>query len=249
MGKIIAIGGGENGRPGFEYETEAIDKEIIRLTGKENCNILFIPTASSDSDGYISCMRNIFEKKLNCNMTTLELTKNDYSEFDLREIILNTDAIYVGGGNTQKMIAIWEEKGVDKILHEAYNKGIVLSGLSAGSICWFKYGNSDSLKFEDGSTELIKVKGLNLINALHCPHYNKEMNRKESLKEMMKITDTVAIALDNCTALEIVDDEYRIISSDSLARAYKTYWKDGIYHEEVIEEKDEFLSIDTLLNI
>lgn len=249
MGKIIAIGGGENGRPGYEYETELIDKEIIRLTGKDKCNVLFIPTASNDSDGYTACMNNIFENKLGCSMTTLELTKKDYSNSDLREMILNTDAIYVGGGNTQKMITIWKEKGIDKLLHEAYENGVVLSGLSAGSICWFKYGDSDSLKFEDGSTELIRVEGINLINALHCPHYNTEINRKESLKEIMKTTDTVAIALDNCAALEIVDDKYRIITSNNEANGYRTYWKDGIYHEEVIEKTDEFVNIDKLLNI
>lgn len=249
MGKIIAIGGGENGRPGFDYETEEIDKEIIRLTGKEICNVLFIPTASLDSDKYVTCMRNIFEQKLKCSMTTLELTKRNYLEAELRDVILSADAIYVGGGNTQNMISIWEEKGVDKILHEAYDKGIVLAGLSAGSICWFKYGNSDSLKFEDGSTKLIKVKGINLINALNCPHYNIEENRKESLKEMMKETELVAIALDNCAALEIVDDKYRIITSNAIAKAYKTYWKDGIYYEEIIKKDESFVNIDTLLKI
>lgn len=248
MGKIVAIGGGENGRPGYEYETAQIDEEIIRLTGKTSPVVLFIPTASSDSEGYIQCMRSIFEDRFGCKLTTLELAQKKYTLKEIENTVFSSDIVYVGGGNTKFMIEKWKECNLDNVLKEAHNKGVVLSGVSAGSICWFKYENSDSLRFEDGSTQMIKVEGLNIINALHCPHYDKEENRKESLKQMMKETkDVVGIALDNCAALEVVDNKYRIISSKDSANGYKVYWRDSQYHEDLIEKDTDYKGIIELL--
>lgn len=235
MRKIVAIGGGEIGRPGFPVETTAIDKEIIKLSGRKNPRLLFIPTASSDSEGYRKTVEAHFGR-LGCKIDALNLLKDKLSKKEIEKKILGSDIIYVGGGNTLKMMKIWRKSGIDKILLKAHKKGVVMSGLSAGSICWFKYGNSDSRKFSNPEAGLIKVRGLGLIEALHCPHYNVEKFRKSDLKEMMKKTSGVAIALDNCCAIEIVDDSYRIISSKKGANGYKVYWKAGKYHEEMIKK-------------
>src|SRR5690606_6160908 len=113
----------------------------------------------------------------------------------------SSDIIYVGGGNTLKMMTIWRRMGVDTLLKKAYRKGIILSGVSAGAICWFSYGNSDSRKFTSRSSQLIKVRGLELIPALFCPHYDVEKHRQNDLRKMMmKTPKIVAIALDNCCA-------------------------------------------------
>lgn len=247
MKKIIAIGGGEIGRPGFPVETTVIDKEIIKLTAKKNPKLLFIPTASSDSDGYIKTVEKHFGQKLKCKIDILYLIKEQLSKREIKEKILKSDIIYVGGGNTLKMMKIWKKIGIDQILIKAYEKGIVMSGLSAGSICWFKYGNSDSKKFSDPEAGLLKVKGLGIINALHCPHYNVESYREPNLKKMMKNTPGVAIAIDNCCALEIIDDKYRIIDSKSTANAYKVYWKTGKYHKEVIKKEKIFKPLREIL--
>lgn len=247
MLKIVAIGGGEIGRPGFPIETTQIDKEIIRLTGKNKPRLLFIPTASSDSETYYEVVQKYFGKKLGCKVDVLYLTKQKLSKKVLQQKILNTDIIYVGGGNTLKMMNIWRRLGVDKLIKQASRKGIVLSGVSAGSICWFKNGCSDSRKFTSGSTKAIKVAGLELINALHCPHYDFEKNRKNDLKNIMKKTTGVAIALDNCCAIEIVDKNYRILCSKKNAKAYKCYWKNGTYHEEEIPKQSDFSSHKELL--
>ncbi len=247
MKKIIAIGGGEIGRPGFPVETTAIDKEIIKLTGKKNPKLLFIPTASSDSEGYYKTVEKHFGKKLGCKVDVLYLIKEKLSKKEIRDRILKSDIIYVGGGNTLKMMKIWKKTVVDKILIKAYEKGIVMSGLSAGSICWFKYGNSDSKKFADPNADLIKVKGLGLINALHCPHYNIEAYREPDLKKMMQKTSGIAIAMDNCCALEVINDEYRIIASKSTANAYRVYWKAGKYYKEVIIKEKKLKSLKELL--
>ena len=145
-------------------------------------------------------------------------------------------------------MTIWRKLGVDKILKKAYKNAIILSGLSAGSICWFKYGNSDSRKFTSGSKRLIKVVGLNLIEALHCPHYDTEVHRQDDFKRMMKTTSKiVAIAIENCCAIEIIDDKFRILKSKPNAKAYKIYWKNGEYHKEEIEYEKKFNNLDILL--
>ncbi|MCK5061315.1 Type 1 glutamine amidotransferase-like domain-containing protein [Candidatus Parcubacteria bacterium] len=252
MGKIIALGGGEIGKlhenGGFyPVETTPIDKEIIIQTGKKNPKLLFIPTASSDFKGYFEVVKKHFSK-LGCKIDVLYLIKEKLSKKQIEDKILSTDIIYVGGGNTLKMMTLWRKLGVDKILKKAHKRGIVLSGLSAGSICWFKCGNSDSRKFTSGSNQLIKVTDLGLIEALHCPHYDTEAHRQKDLKRMMKTTSKiVSIAIENCCAIEIIDNNYRILKSKPDAKAYKIYWKQGKYFKEEIPSKKEFENLNDLL--
>lgn len=249
MGKIIAIGGGEIGRPkedgGGHYpiETASIDTEILRLTGKKDPTLLFIPTASYDSQGYYQVVKSHFTKLGFSLVTPLYLSDKTLTKRQIEKMILSHDAIYVGGGNTLRMMSAWRKMGVDSILKRAHEQGIVMSGLSAGSICWFSYGNSDSRKFTSGSNKLIKITGLGLIDALHCPHYDAEPERQADLKRMMKTTSKVAIALDNCAALEVVDNKYRIIKSKSNAKARKIYWKNGKYFIEDIPANEGFTDI------
>ena len=248
MIKIIAIGGGEIGRPGYPIETTNIDKEIIKLSGKKKPKVLFIPTASSDSKGYCDVFTKHFGTRLGCKVNILYLVNNRPSHKLICEAILNADIIYVGGGNTLKMMNIWRKLGLDEILFKAAERGIILSGLSAGSICWFKYGNSDSRKFKNKNAGLIKVSGLGMINALNCPHYDFEPERKADLKKMMQKTPGVALALDNCCALEVVDSKYKIISSKPIANAYKVYWKSGEYKKELIKKERYFKPLNLLLD-
>ena len=248
MGKIVAIGGGEIGRPGYPVETTEIDEEIIRLSGKSEPRLLFIPTATSDSELYCDTVKRHFGARLGCKVDVLYLVTNKPSRKEIEEKILSSEIIYVGGGNTLKMMIAWRKYGVDIALNKAYRRGIVLSGLSAGAICWFRYGSSDSRKFADPSAGLIKTRGLNFANALYCPHYNTEEYRKPHLKELMKKTSGVAVAVDNCCAIEISQDKYRIITSRSNANSYKVYYKKGEFHEESIEKKKEFSPIESLLS-
>lgn len=247
MKKIIALGGGEIGRPGCPIETTKIDKEIINLTNKINPKLLFIPTASSDSESYFECVKKHFGNRLKCKVDVLYLLKNKISLKEIKEKILNSDIIYVGGGNTSLMLKTWKKHKVDKIIKQAYNQEVVLSGLSAGSICWFKWGLSDSNKFNNPKADFNKISGLGFINALHCPHYDFEKERTPSLKKLMKKEKGVAIALNNCCAIEIVDNKYRIISSKATANAYKVFWKNNKYFEEKVEKTKAFKPIDKLL--
>ena len=136
MGKLVCIGGGEVPRMKdgvrLPYETREIDEEIVRLSNKKNPNLLFIGTASSHSEEYFSVIKKIFED-LGCTVSNLDLLGKDIDIETVKEDIFGTDIIYVGGGNTKFMLEKWRELGVDKILQQAYEKGIVCSGLSAGS--------------------------------------------------------------------------------------------------------------------
>ena len=249
MRKIIAIGGGQiGGKPGVASETLGMDKEIIALCGKKNPKLLFIPTASGDASGYVEAVQNHFGKRLGCQVDSLELLAKKYAKKEIEEKIMKADIIYVGGGNTLKLMKAWRKFGVDELLKKAMKKGTVMSGLSAGSICWFRHGNSDSARFgKNKQASMMRVKALGVINALHCPHYDVEAGREQSLKEMMQKTSGVAIAIDNCAAIEIIDDTYRIIRTKQMANAYKVYWKKGKYYKEQIAAQKKFAPLDGLL--
>ncbi len=244
--KIVTIGGGEIGRPGFPIETLEIDQEIIRLTGKKNPKLLFLPTASGDSLGYIEVVNSYFGNKLGCVIDSLLLINKKISEEELEKKVLSTDIIYVGGGNTLKMLNLWKKVGLDKIFKTAMEKNIVLSGVSAGAVCWFKYACSDSRIMNNPNADYIRVAGLGFIDLTLCPHFDFEPTRKAGLKKLMSKTPGVAIALDNCTALEIIDDKYRIITSKKSANGFITYWKNNEYIQKIIS-KNVFQNLKELI--
>jgi dipeptidase E len=135
--------------------------------------LLFIPTASSDSERYWKHVKEYFGKFLKCKTDVLFLIKERPSKKQIRKKILSADIIYVGGGNTLLMMRVWRGLGVDKLLKLAYKNGTVLSGISAGSICWFDSGHSDSMSFYNPRKwKYINVRGIGLIHGIHCPHYN-----------------------------------------------------------------------------
>ena len=135
MGKIVAIGGGSM----QERETLAIDREVVRLAGKRRPRALFIPITSYDNPERYEIFQEVYGGDLGCVTDVLNLLGVSPSRKELEEKILSSDLIYVSGGNTLKLMRRWRRLGVDKILELAHDMGIVLAGLSAGAICWFKY--------------------------------------------------------------------------------------------------------------
>lgn len=248
MGKIVAIGGDD-----IKFEDKrksvvnipVIDKEIIKLSGKESPRILFIPTASNNSSKYIELFEKYF-KKLNCKTDVLILNNSSMKK-DFEEKILSSDIVYVGGGNTLRMMTLWRRLGVDKVLKQAFDKGIVLSGVSAGAICWFSYGHSDSRMFtsKNVSWPFIKVKGLGLFPFTFCPHYHFE-KREKDFERLILRDGGIGLAVDNRAAIEIVDDKFRIIKSNSKGKVYRLQ-KNGksVDIEELVNE--DFLSISYLI--
>ena len=265
--KIVAIGGGENGRIDnsgnkLPYETDKIDKEIIKLTNKTKPNFLFLGHSQNSIEaekGYFETMKKIYGDLYGCeckNILKEDLINNTPK---VLETIEWSDIIYEGGGDTKGMIELWEQTEFDRILKESWEKGKVMCGVSAGANCWFKSCSSDSLKIQlnDPTAPMITLECLNFINAFFTPHCNvanENTNRLQHMKESLQNTNQIGIALSNCAAIEIIDDKYRLITSDASnygIKAYgiKGYWKDEKYYEEKIEEKIEFTELKNLITI
>ncbi len=225
---IIAIGGGEVS----QNQTYDIDKFIVESSKKENPNFLFIPTASKDAEAYIEVINNLYES-LGCKTDTLYLSNVKVNKEEVDQKIENADIIYVGGGNTAYMMEVWEEYGVDKALIRAYKSGKVLSGLSAGSICWFIAGHSDS-EFIEGveKPKPIWVKGLGIIPYLHCPHYDEP--DRVGFDEFYAGQLTDAIAIENQVAIVWDNYEIKVIKSNPVKNAYRLSWSDTGLKKEVL---------------
>ena len=237
--KIVAIGGGHNGSFGKPYEVKPFDEEIISLTEKKNPNFLFIALTQKDleiADNYYKRMRLNYGTILDCKCDYLrepEITDNKI----VQDKIKWADIIYVGGGNTLRLMTLLRRHKIDALLKQAAINNKVLCGVSAGAICWCNYGNSDSRKFTSNSDKLIKVTGLGLIDVLFCPHYDAESARQEDLKRMMKTQSGVAVAFENCTALKIVDDNYEVLKVKGTEHAYKCYYKKVEYIKKELDIK------------
>ncbi len=244
---IVAIGGGAIRTKG----TAPIDREIIRLSGKKKPKLLFIPTATSDSERYWKHVQEYFGRFLKCKTDVLFLMAESLSREQIRKKILSADIVYVGGGNTLHMMRVWRRFGVDQLLKTAYANGTVLSGISAGAICWFESGHSDSMSFYNPRNwKYINVKGLGLIKGIHCPHYNSRtigVPRRKHFRDMIQKTGGIGIAIENNCAIEFIDGRfYRVISSKSYARAYKLYKSGGKVVAEQIRQEKEFAPIGRL---
>ena len=241
--KIVAIGGGEI----RELETAAIDKRIVELTGKTRPKALFIPTASSDAPGYIETFEKVYGEHLGCQTRTLTLIQNPPAFDEMSALVLDSDLVYVGGGNTYKMMRLWRRLGLDTVLAEAASRGTVLSGLSAGAICWFRYGHSDSRSFSSNADwDYIRVKGLGFINAVYCPHYHVE-KREPSFSETIAKRGGIGIACDNNAAIEIVGENYRILTSTPDGKAYKLFKRSGTVHIVALPQSSEWTPLADLL--
>jgi len=231
---IVAIGGGKIAT----RQTLPIDREIIRLSKKKNPSLLFIPTASSDSEIYWTQVRKYFGGFLKCKTDVLFLMKEKPSREQIRSKISAADIVYVGGGNTLQMMRIWRRLGVDKLLVAAYKKRTVLAGVSAGSICWFDSGHSDSMSFYNPRKwKYINVKGLGLIPGIHCPHYNGRTGgipRRKNFQEMIQKTGGTGIAIDNNCAIEFREGRvFKVLVSKPRAKAYRVFKR----QREVVEEQ------------
>lgn len=239
---IVTIGGGAN--------TLEIDKKIVELTGKSQPNFLFIPTASSDHPKYIEMMKADYATKLGCKFETLLLISEKPSLKEIQQKISNADIIYVGGGNTLKMMRLWRRLGVDKMLKKAYEKGTIMCGLSAGSICWYEGGHSDSMSYYNPEKwEYIRVTGLGFIKGTHCPHFDSEtlgIKRRDSFISMMKKHPGIGLAVDDHAAILFQDDQYKVLSCKKGAGAYKLFKSAGVVKVEKIQQKNALLSLKLL---
>ena len=194
MRQIIAIGGGGFGRTTHENH---IEQYILDQSSKSNPNILFIPTASAEPPDYIENFYKVFNE-LECHPSHLSLFKRTPN---LEKLFAEQDVFFVGGGNTKSMLAVWREWGIDELLHNAYHEGKIMSGVSAGAICWFEKGVTDS--WDD---ELRVLDCLGIIKGNCCPHYDEEPERRPVVKKLLQSNKTKDVfAVDGGAALHIKD--------------------------------------------
>ena len=184
-GQIIAIGGGGFGRNPNE---PLIEEYIIKQSNTLKPNVLFIPTASAEDKAYTVNFYKAFGQ-FNTSLSVLNFFQRT-SRLD--SLINKQNIIYVGGGNTKSMIAVWKEWKLDKLLHKAYSRGAVLCGVSAGAICWFEKGITDSW-----ASNLNVMDCLSLLPGTCCPHYDSEADRRPTVHQLIKNGK-----MDDCYAME-----------------------------------------------
>lgn len=236
VSRLIAIGGG-----GFLMEPEnlLLDQYCLDCTSKIVPKVCFIPTASGDSEDFLSRFYTAFTR-YSCEPSHLAFFRKPRSGAipltDIENHLLNQDVIYVGGGNTRSMLAVWREWNIDEILRKAWRSGILLTGMSAGAICWFEYGGSDSTQPE----KLSPLKGLGLIRGSCTPHYDGESNRRPDFHQLIKngelpsgigIDDGAAVLFEGQQVIEVV-------SSRPSAKAYQVKLEeDGQIIEKPLENR------------
>ena len=208
---IVALGGG-----GFSMEPRSrlLDDFLLGLAGKRRPRVCFLPTASGDAAGYIRKFYRLMPPR-RCRPSHLSLFRRG-SE-DPTDFLLGQDVIYVGGGNTANMLAVWRLHGVDKALREAWRRGVILAGVSAGANCWFEACSTDSF----GPLAPLRD-GLGFLPGSACPHYDGEKGRRPTLHRMIRSGALPAgYAIDNCAALHFIGRRLvECVSSRPAARAY-----------------------------
>jgi dipeptidase E len=165
---------------GLGLEGPGLLTQVLALSSAERPRLCYLPTASGDPVGAIEHFHEL-ASTLPVQATDCSLFRRD--ERDLRDLLLSQDAIYVGGGNTANMLAVWRVHGVDVILREAWERGVVLTGASAGAICWFEDGVTDSY----GPTLARLGDGLGFLAGSFCPHLDSEEQRRPVATELVAI--------------------------------------------------------------
>lgn len=209
--QILAMGGG-----GFSMEPDnlLLDRFLLSLSDKKRPKICFIGTASGDAESYIERFYESM-KGLDCEPSHLALYRGP--EGNLRDFVMDKDIFYVGGGNTRNLLVLWKEWGLDKYLREAYQNGTVLGGISAGSICWFEQGVTDSVPGKLSSLDC-----LGFIKGSNCPHYDGESERRDAYHRLILEGMKDGVACDDGVAAYYVDDQLvEYVSSRESASAYE----------------------------
>ncbi len=229
--QLIAIGGG-----GFLMEpaNPLLDLYCLQSTGKGKPKVCFIPTASGDSEEFLSRFYTAFAR-YPCERSHLAFfRRHRMGAIPLDAIephLLSQDLIYVGGGNTRSMLAVWREWQLDKILKKAWESGILLAGMSAGAICWFEAGGTDS----NGGDLMSSLPGLGLIQGSCTPHYDGEANRRSEFWRLIEHGVLPAgIGIDDGAAIRFAGSQLvEVVASRAGAMAYRV----KLEHGKIIEQQ------------
>jgi peptidase E len=152
-------------------ENDALHELVLGLSGSERPRICLLPTASGDPQAQIVAFHAAMDRRP-CEASTISLFRLGESPVEVGRHLLAQDVVYVGGGNLVNLLALWREHGIDRILREANERGIVLCGYSAGSMCWFEHG------ITRGVGRPVVSPGLGLLAGSHCVHYSQDPDRR-----------------------------------------------------------------------
>ena len=218
---IFAIGGG-----GF---SPLPNQYTLDLTGKDRPKVCFLPTASGDADGYIENFYAAYGA-MDAECSHLSLTR--YNQPDPAAHLRAQDLIYVGGGNAFQMFLVWRAHGIDQALRQAWERGTVLTGQSAGSLCWFSGATTDSW----GLPLRVFDEGLGLLPGSHSPHYDSEPERRELFERSIACGDLPpGIAIDDhCGVLFRGRQLVESVCWEPGKRAYRVTAEAGSAHQSEI---------------
>jgi len=206
--RIVACGGEQ-----LSYPT--LTRYLLDLAGKPRPKILFVPTASGDDSAYLLAFYQALGG-VDCEPSHLALFNRTVDDID--GLIRSQDVVMVGGGNTANMLAIWRVHGVEDALRRAYRSGTILTGWSAGCICWFEAGITDSFTIELGPLR----DGLQLLKGSACPHYDSQERRRPIYAREIAAGLAPGIALDDAVAARYEDERLiEIVSAKSSGRAFR----------------------------
>ena len=228
-GKHIVAFGGIRARAGV---TPPLIDYVLSLTGKARPRLCNIPTATGDSP---AALVNFYSRIPATRAERSHLALFDRTVRDIRGFLLSQDVIMVGGGNTANMLAVWRVHGVDQVLREAWDAGVVLCGGSAGSLCWFECGTTDSFDLN----ELQPLRdGLGFLPGSHCPHYDGEEQRRPLYHHLVFEGFPSGYAIDDDAAVHFVGTEVgEVVSSRAGATAYRVELRDGQVAETPLEAR------------
>lgn len=217
---IVAMGGG-----GFSDDDPLLDRYVLDLVDAPRPAVCFIPTASGDAPGYIDKFHAAFTA-YGAQPAVLGLFQREIDDID--EFLEAQDVVYVGGGNTVNMLAIWKLHGVDAALRRAWERGVVLAGLSAGANCWFEAFTTDS--FRIGGAD--PAAGLGLVSGSFSPHHSGEPARRPAFGRLIADgTLPAGYACDDYAAIHVAENDHRAIASRPEASAYRVTRVDDGYEE------------------
>jgi peptidase E len=210
--QIVAFGGG-----GFSMESgnPLLDEYVLGLCRRERPRVCFLPSASGDADHYVVRFYRAFPAE-RCEASHVSLFRREQGPEDLRAHLLAQDLIYVGGGSVVSLLGVWRAHGVDRILREAWEAGVVLCGLSAGSLCWFE----EAVSGFHGAPR--RVEGLGLLPFSNCVHYEPTSERRLAYHAMLREGMRPGYAAEDSAALHFVGCELsRVVASRPAVRGYR----------------------------
>ncbi|RZS92041.1 Type 1 glutamine amidotransferase-like domain-containing protein [Cuneatibacter caecimuris] len=232
MGRIVAIAGGDL------LSTRQLNAYTIKLSNKRTPNVLFIGTASHDAEGYIESITKEYAF-LGCNVKSLCLMTDSYSGHEIDTLLSWADIVYVGGGDTVFMMQTWKKFALDEKLKRIYEQDLaVLTGISAGAVCWFNCGYSDSESFQNGENWNYCWANdmLDIFHMAYCPHYNEE--GRDTFDTMLVQKDMIGLAMENNTAFVCHCGNQYFIRSTPAANAFFVQYKDGMIEKQGVTFED-----------